>query len=85
MLAWRHKIGPGFLILIAAAALFCAFILQILVSVGLPDIRSIYFLTFTLSDLGQEIKVGLWTLCTNQYYSSFWGNDDGETCQGNSL
>lgn len=82
---WVHKIGPGFLIFLAGLAFGAAFLLQLLVSISLPSIRSIYFLTFTLETLGQEIKVGLWTLCTNQLYSSFYMYDNGETCQGNSL
>lgn len=84
-LAWVQRIGPGFLILIAGLSLGVAFILQVLVSVGLPEIRGIYFLTFSLQDLGQEIKIGLWTICTRQYLVGFFGTDDGETCQGTSL
>lgn len=84
-IGWVHRIGPGFLILLAALALGVAFVLEMLVSVGLPNIRGLYFLTFSLEYSGQEIKIGLWTICTRQYLTSFFGTNDGETCQGNNL
>ncbi|CAO1630716.1 unnamed protein product [Parajaminaea phylloscopi] len=84
LLNWVHQIGPGFLVLLAGLALGVAFILQVLVSVGLPNIRGLYFLTFSLEDLGQEVRIGLWTICTRQFLSSFFV-DDGETCQNASL
>lgn len=85
MLSFLHRIGPGFVILLAGAAFFISFLLQLLVTIGLPNIRSIYFLGFTLADLGQQTRIGLWTICTDQFYSSFYMSDNGETCQNKSL
>lgn len=85
MLAWRHKIGPGFLIIIAALSFGAGFILQLLVTIGLPTIKSIYFFSYTLDVLDQQTEFGLFTICTSQFLSSFSMNNFGMTCQKPAL
>ncbi|CAO1636903.1 unnamed protein product [Sympodiomycopsis kandeliae] len=86
MFQWLHKIGPGFVILLSTATYFISFLLQLLVTIGLPTIRSIYFLDFTLADLGQEIKIGIWTICTTQPFDTLlYSSASDETCQPTTL
>lgn len=85
MFQWLHKIGPGFVILLSVVSYFISFILQLLVTIGLPNIRGIYFLGYTLVGSGQQTRIGLWTICTDQTYIAFFGTDSGQSCQPSTL
>ncbi|PWN18832.1 hypothetical protein BCV69DRAFT_64254 [Microstroma glucosiphilum] len=85
MLGFLNKLGPGFIILIAFLCFGAATILQLVVSIGLPTISGLYFMRFTLQDLGQTVTFGLWTICTDLYFSNALMSDNGITCQPVSL